>query len=366
MDNNLKNKCIISFLIYSLGDKLGFKNSDWKNSYNKPLSILTINEAVYEFIELGGINGIDISKWIVSEESLYNIAICKSLLKYKGKINNVFLGHVKNNIILVLNKINSDEKQGILRYQNKFVEIQSSKFTMTHDSSLEPYNPESQTNESASRSIPIGIAFHKDIDLLIDVSIRLSKLTHNSPIGFLSGFTVAYFAAMAMLNVDVHLWVHNMVDILESDKITKYIDKNIREIQIDYRDYVRFWKKYIDTRFAEKKPIKSRSISNLIFRIRYYYENFVRDTKFRSLGISAYCAVIIAYDALLDCDGKWEKVVFYSMLNPTESNTIGAICGGLYGIVYGYGDIPNHMLENIDDKDKIIKIGNKIYNKFCK
>jgi len=33
------------------------------------------------------------------------------------------------------------------------------------------------------------------------------------------------------------------------------------------------------------------------------------------------------------------------MLHPGDSDTIGAISGSLYGILYGKGDVPPHMLE---------------------
>lgn len=368
MNKNIKDKCIMSFLLYALGDKIGFKNSDWKMDYGRPATAGTINEFVYEFIDLGGINGIDISDWIISADTFYNIAIGKTLLKYKGTIDKKFIVNAKNNLIESYNQIAMDSKAGVKRYDGDTTKKYLSIFTLENDARNQPYDVESGGNGIASRSIPVGIAFYKELDLdkLIDVSITLGKLTHNSPFGFLSGFTVAYFASLAMRDVNINLWAQMMIEILESEKITKHIDMNIQEIRFDYMDYVRYWRKYIDTRFIENKPIKSRSTSNLIFRIRYYYENFVKGSKSTGIGVSGFCACIMAYDVLLDCDAKWEKLIFYGILNPSDSNTIGAICGGLYGAMYGFGDVPEHMIHNIEKHKEIIKLGNKFYNKFYK
>lgn len=366
MDKNIKDRCIMSFLLHALGDKIGFKNSDWKINYGKPTSAGTINEFVYEFIDLGGINGIDISEWIVSAETLYNIAISKSLLKYKNVIDKKFIVAVKNNIKETYNNNILDIRNGIKRYDDDITVKYLLKFTLDDDAGTLPYDEQSASNGLTSRSIPIGIAFHKesDLDLLIEMSIKIGKLTHNSPSGYLAGLTISYFASLAIKNVSINLWPSMMIELMESERVTKYIDMNISEIKFDYMDYIRYWKKYIDTRFIDNKPIKSRSTSNLIFRIRYYYENFVSDGKIMGIGNSGYCATIIAYDALLDCDAKWEKIIFYAILNPSDSNTIGSICGGLYGAMYGFGDVPEHMLHNIEKNKELLKLGKQFYDKF--
>lgn len=366
--NDIKDRLISSFLLYGLGDKLGFKNSDWKMDYGRPASAGTINEFVYEFIDLGGVNGIDISDWIVSAETFYNISIGKSMLKYNGKVDKKFIVYVKNYLIESFNEMKINSKEGIVRYDDVTTKQYLITFTLDDDARTKPYDSESNGNAVGSRSIPIGLALSRkeELEKLIEISITLGKLTHNSPLGFLPGFTIAYFASLAINKIEINLWPHMMVDLLESEIVTKHIDMTIQEIRFDYMDYVRYWKKYIDTRFIDKKPIKSRSTGNLIFRTRYYYENFVRDTKITGIGVSGFCACIMAYDVLLDCDGKWEKIIFYGILNPSDSNIIGAICGGLYGAMYGFGDVPEQMLNNIEKGKILLDLGKKFYNKFYK
>lgn len=105
----------------------------------------------------------------------------------------------------------------------------------------------------------------------------------------------------------------------------------------------------------------------MLFRARYYYENFTKEDRgINQIGASGLSVMIMAYDSLLDCDGKWEKLVFYAILNPGDSDTVGAIAGGLYGAVYGFGDVPENMLKYLEDKDTLIKLGKELHVRFNK
>lgn len=370
--NNLmitvKDKYVLTFVLHALGDTIGFKNSDWKMDYGRAGDVSVINEMVYEFIDLGGVNGIDISDWIISSDTFLHLAIGKTLLKYKNKIDEKFIDSGKENIVLVLNRFIADKKKRLFRYEGETTIKYAANFQHGIDARKLPYDSNSGGNGPSGRSSCIGLAFYKeeDIDKLIDCSINLSRISHNSPMGFLAGFSMAFFTSLAIRNVDICKWPHMLVDILESEKIRKYIDQDITEIQFDYMDYVRYWRKYLDTRFIDFKPIKSRSTSNLIFRIKYYYENFVKNTKSLGIGVSGICAVIMAYDAVLDCNGNWEKIIFYAILNLSDSSTVGAMAGSLFGAYYGFGDVPPRMFDYIEEFDDLVDTGRKIYKKFYK
>jgi ADP-ribosylglycohydrolase len=74
----------------------------------------------------------------------------------------------------------------------------------------------------------------------------------------------------------------------------------------------------------------------------------------------------MAYDALLDCDGKWEKIIFYAILNPSDSSTVGSMAGALFGAYYGFGDVPIKMYDYIEEGDQLVKLGKDMYKKFYK
>jgi hypothetical protein len=52
------------------------------------------------------------------------------------------------------------------------------------------------------------------------------------------------------------------------------------------------------------------------------------------------------------------------MLYPGESRASGSIAGALYGIIYGYGDVPSKMVCCIEKKEKLVKLGKDFYKKF--
>lgn len=364
----MESKYIALFVLHALGDTLGFKNRDWKLNYNIVTSLDSIYEFIFEFIDLGGINGIDLQNWIISSNTYYHMAIAKSVLKFNNKFDKKYSNILKDNLIYIHNKMIDDENEtGICKDYGTTLNRVFKKFTENIDARHLPYDYMSGGNNTAVRNLCIGLAFYKESDLnqLIDLSIQSSKITHNSPLGFLAGFTSAYFTSLAVREIQINKWIFMMLELIESDKIKKYINNSFDE-QNDYNTYIRYWKKYIDTRFIDTKPIKSRSISNMIFRIKYYYENFVKDSHADYIGSSGFCSMIMVYDALIDCDGKFEKLIFYSILHPGDSDVIGAIACGLYGIIYGFGDVPQTLLSNIEKKDKLIKLGKQFHKKYFK
>lgn len=368
IDTTMEDKYILTFLLHALGDTIGFKNSDWKMDYDRAGDIGLINEMVYEFIDLGGINGIDISDWMISSDTFYHIAMGHTMLSYKGKMDEKFVDKGKKNLVTALNKMLLDKRERLFRYEGITTRKYIEKFQSGQDARKLQYDPNSGGNGACGRSACIGLALYKeeDLDELIECSITLCKISHNSPMGFLAGFTMSFFISLAIREIDIAKWPHLLVDLLESEKIKKYIDQDNTEIQFDYMDYVRYWRRYLDTRFVDMKPIKSRSTSNLIFRIKYYYENFVKGTKASAIALSGICAIIMAYDAMLDCDGKWEKIIFYAILNPSDSSTVGAMTGALFGAYFGFGDVPATMFDNIEESNNLIKLGKDMYKKFYK
>lgn len=368
ISNSVENKYIGLFLLHALGDILGSNILDDESV--RDLSLERIPEIMFSFIDLGGVNGIDIRDFLISDHTLYHISIAKSILKFKGKFSENFFSFVKKNMTKMYDKMSNESKKGIYRYANRKTTEYVKKFTNEKDARFFKYDSTTWGNGATARSMCIGLAFHKpeQLDILIEMSTQTCKLTHNSPHGFLAGFNVAYFVSLAIQEVPINEWPYLLLNLLNSEKIKKYINHENNNELMDYISYIRYWRKYIDTRFIDEKPIKTRVTSNMIFRTKYYFENFVRNIDLNTntdiIDISGFCAVIIAFDSILDCDGKWEKLIFYSMLHPFEGDIVGAIAGGFYGALYGIGDVPENMLCCIEEKKQLLKLGEEFYNKF--
>lgn len=147
----------------------------------------------------------------------------------------------------------------------------------------------------------------------------------------MGGVTTALFTALALEKVPIEEWTFILVDELYSDVLREHLDTKNLDKAWDYNQYIKHWKKYIATKFLNKHPIKNRANSNPMYRIKYYYDNFYKETPSIIIGDSGYLSTIMAYDALLNCDGKWEKLVIYGALHCGDSDTICAIAGGCMG-----------------------------------
>lgn len=371
---SMKERYEALFVLHSLADTLGFKNGDWEVlSGRGTITLDIVNELVYEFITLGGINGIDISDWFASDDTLYHISTAKAMLKYKGKLNQKFLLAAKNEIILNHNQmVHEIENDVINRYPGENTVKYITKYTEHTDASHHPYDVTSGGNGCAMKMLCVGACLYgkKRREELINVSIRIGKLTHNSPIGFLGGLVTALFTAFAIEGIEMTKWPFKMLKILASKSVKKHINfasnssDSLEELS-DYLEFIKIWKKYLTSRFTKARTlIKNRSHTNLMLRVKYYQQLLVIDTKSVIMGESGFGVGIMAYDALLDCTGNWEKIIFYTALNPGDSDTIGAVAGGWYGIYYGYSDTPKRLIGQMEYGDRLKKIAKKIYDKY--
>jgi ADP-ribosylglycohydrolase len=357
------------FILHSLGDTIGFRNGISDLRHKSVITLDIINEFLYRFIALGGINGLDISDWKVSDVTLYHMSMGYSMLKYKGNLAKGFILSAKNEIIKS-NNLMADEIDNKIynRYPGIVTSRSISNFTESTDASHMAYNEQSGGNGCAVRMLCVGACLYgkERRDELIDVAIRLGKMTHNSPIGFLGGLNTALFVAFSIEGIDINMWPVELLNILKSKRVKSNINfDSIGELS-DFLAYIKNWQLYIDSRFDKGKPLHIKSQENLILRMKFYHENFVKYTPFARIGGSGYSACIMAYDILIDCDLKWEKLVVYSTMHPGDTNPVGAIAGGLFGIHYGYMDTPKNLLDNMEFSKELKDLAKKIYSKYSK
>jgi ADP-ribosylglycohydrolase len=379
----LKDRYIATMVLHALGDTIGFKNGDWEFNYNNVRTDprLTL-EIIFEFIALGGVNDIDLSDWYVSDDTILHMAIAKSLVdkrvtfyKSNDKIKDSLTRDqevlIKNNISKALRKLIKSSK--VNRAFGKVSLNSILSWDDKKDARNTSYDPMSGGNGCTMRTLCVGLAFHKkeDLDKLIDFSITTSRFTHNSPLGFLGGFASAYFVSLAINNVDMYTWPFKLLELLESEKIRNYINMNKFDVFSDYHNFIKKWKKYLDERFNKKKLIHSKIYTNLIYRSGVFFKSFIdksdeKNKKFIEdvIGADGAVSLIMAYDGLLECSGNWEKLIYYTMLHCGDSDTVGAIAGGLYGSVYGFGNVPENMMKYLESKKELISLGEKIFDKY--
>lgn len=374
-NNNIKNRDEISdrkkyilpsLILHALGDTIGFKNSDWEFNFKEDVTLDFVNEMIYEFINLGGVNSIDLSDWRISDDTIFQYYVGKSMLKYNGILDDNFIYRFKRNLFTALAGTVEDSKQGKNRFVGNTTKSSISRFKST-DARYEKYNMKAGGNGCAMRNLVIGICLYQESDInnLIDVSITTSKLSHNNAFGYLAGFTSAYFTSLAIRKVNPLEWPYRLLTHLKSDKMVKFIKETISQETRDYMDFIMYWEKHLDNRFDKNRELLDiKAFSNPMYRIKYYYDNFFVGTGAKMIGDAGYLATIMAYDSFVDSGGIWEKLILYGMLHPGDSDTVGAIAAGFYGAYYGFGDVPPKMYSKIEMKDKIENLSKSIEKRY--
>ena len=376
--NDIDNKDLIekkdrvrpSLILHALGDTIGFKNTEWEFNAAEGRTTVTldhVNEMIYEFINLGGVNSIDLSDWRVSDDTIFQYYVGKSMLKYQNSLDEDFIYKFKYNLAAALDSTEKDRKAGRTRVVGYMTKVSISHFTDTHDARHESYSSEAGGNGCAMRNLIIGLCLHQEsqLDELTKFSVITSQLTHNNAFGYLAGFNAAYFASLALRRVDPLKWPYLLLERLKSDEMVSFIKKTVSQETRDYMDYIMFWEKHIDNRFSkDRKLLEIKAFANPMYRIKYYYDQFFVGTGALMIGDSGYLAMIMAYDALIDSGGIWEKLILFGMLHIGDSDTIGAITAGFYGAYYGFGDVPPKMYSTLEMRDKIEKLSDDVIKKY--
>lgn len=363
MSESIKDKYIGTMLLHALGDTIGFKNGQWeffasKNNYGQSL------DKLYEFIDLGGINYIDLSGWNVSDDTLLHMAVAKSLALEYNDIQDLENQTVKN-FINTYENILVDEKNNKRRLIGKTTSTHLEMLKNGQDWKTFEFDVLGGGNGVAMRSNCIGLVFHNEENRskLIEYSIKSGKMTHNNPIGWLGGLVVALFTSFAIENIIIEKWIPKMLELLDSESVRNYLNKdNVEEIR-SYDKFKSAFRTYYDTRFKNEQVVHTKAYTNLIQR-QIFYNSLFEDDEMSKQGQSGYSAVIVAYDCLLDARDNWEKLIIYCVMNIFDSDTIGAIACGLFGTLYGTKNVPENNLKYLEQKERLRKLGLIIYKKY--
>ena len=263
------------------------------------------------------------AKGVWSDDSSMVIATMKSIIDNKGKIN--YESIMDNFILWVSNKdfIATDKAFGIGRatffalgnYHNK-------RYEKITDCGMKGFNYNG--NGSLMRILPIAYyCYYKKLndDEIYHLVKDISSLTHSHEISILGCF----------------IYVLLVIELLSGEeKENAY--SNIRKY--NYRKYF--------------------SLEN----IKYYDRLLNNDiSKLDVDSISSMGFVVDTLEAVIWCfinNNSYDKCVIEAINLGNDSDTIGALVGGLSGIYYG--NLPSKWLDSIVKKDYLLKLSNDYYN----
>lgn len=347
-NSTFKNFIRISYsvpLYQTLGDTLGYYNGNRKFNYSDPnIGPEYSNELLYQFIALGGVNDINIKGWRVSYISILYLETYKILIKGVTDLN-VFGADLKLAYLGVLSKLENrhpGEKtiQSLLIQQN----IEWNKL---------PYDASAIGAGAVVRAGCIGLFFpgKQNRQKLVALAIECSRITHNSAASILGCIVAALFTAYAIEKVNINHWPHKFMKLAKSNIIDEYLEASRpNEYHLYVRDkviYLGQWEKYINMRFIGIEPKKNIPMfRNIVTRIDYFAKNFSKG-HINNPGSNADDSVIIAYDALLESDGIFEKMIVYSILHTGDADCTGSIAFSWYAGYYHSYKVNNIILPKI-------------------
>jgi ADP-ribosylglycohydrolase len=189
--------------------------------------------------------------------------------------------------------------------------------------------------------LPIGF-YIDDLNDMIDIAIHITLLTNNNILSILAGITIAYFASLAKAKVNIIEWSTRLLELIKSNTVKNAIDIEQSDKMMEYIEYIRYWQKYNDMKFIDKKVNVMRNTTHLSHRTRFY-SSFIYDVNESVLGRDIINCLIVAYDALIDCNNNFERAIYYSLLLEGDIVNIASVIGGLYEEVYGIDGIPEYM-----------------------
>ena len=373
-------------IYYSIiGDIIGFYNfklmNDSRNITNNNQAIRLSNQTIHSiinFISYGGYTGIKLRDKNYSSNIIFLLSVLETVKTSIGKENDIIINNIINNII---DQYNNDNIKKDRAYENRIVKI----FNRLIDNNLNwkyaSYSDKSLSYEPSIRCIPIGFFYQgkKNFDNLFKISINSSRITHNNAISYLAGLMSAFFCALAIENQQPYTWLPKFINLFQDGTIDSYIkefitDKDELELHIKDKEFFLFYLlSYQNFRFEFKNnkwiflTSNNKSSGNhkvfkyLDIRIKMFHEILNKKmSNYFNPGFFGIDSVLIAYDALLECEGNFEKLIYNSMLHSGLSHTTGCIAGALFGAYYGQSNLPSNLL---DLNKNIIKNLDSIFDK---
>jgi ADP-ribosylarginine hydrolase len=363
-----------SIYLAMVGDKIGFGNGSREKNYMEG----TINKSskdweqigeslssiiIFRFISEGGVSGVNLEELHYSDDTIMHLDTINGFIKEFSDRDNLY-NNITNNYIDSFKDMN-EMRDFYLAGRQTIEAIKSIKTGLNWR--LFPYNKSAGGNGGAMRTMCVGLVYNKPSNLLalIETSIMISSITHPNCISFIGSIVSALFTSYAIQDIIPQTWIFEAIRLLES----KTIDDIVEKIKPSYVEYMIEDKKiflnklltYVEQSFDDNyNYLIIDSHLRSIFpwkRTLYYHDEFSSNKKYVYPGAGADDCIIIAYDSLLMAKNNYEKLIYMSMINLGDSDTIGSIASAWYGALYGLENINSNLIIKDELYDTIYKNG---------
>lgn len=359
--NNIE-ACLI---LGSYMDTIGYHNGKYEFNFNT--NAFNENEAYDVWIK--------IITDFASKDGFNNMNI-KDLRSSDDTIMMIHTGYIMLNDII---NTNTYIKQYILAYKDLLKKERGSGIRLTR--SLEYYNRfgvkgykdiymyDGGGNGAAMKACVIGIRFHNNISELISHSIQSAKYTHNNPYGYLGSMAVALIICYALKKINPNIWIDNIIDIYNNNKIFNKIKSFIKkEEKNEFENFFVILEQF-NNKYIKENNFKQNEIFNLIKKYEPAFKRNAEYSMYGQSGIGLIIAVMFCImNSVVYINNKYivniNKSLIFSSLCFGDSDTIGMIVGNIIGCLSGYEFIKHINFKDLEFYNEIKILSKKIYKNF--
>jgi ADP-ribosylarginine hydrolase len=325
---------------------------------------------IFKFIADGSITGLDIENLKFSDDTEMHIGTIKGLITSYTDRNDLY-NKITNYYLEAFKDINY--MRDVLLAGRQTLEAIKNINAGTNWKNFS-YSKTAGGSGGPMRTMAIGLAFYQTNNLLklIESSIMITQITHPNCTAYIGSIASALFTSFAIRDMNPETWIFELIRLLEAETIDNVVEKIkpefIENFKEDKKDFLHKLLTYVETSFEDYSYLITDTNSRAIYpwkRMQYYYDNFSSNKKVFNPGAGADDVIIIAYDCLLMSKNNYEKLIYTSMINIGDSDTIGSIASAWYGALYGLKNVPNLLLNKSDETYKIFEnFGKLLHEKY--
>jgi len=213
----------------------------------------------------------------------------------------------------------------------------------------------SKGNGSMSRIAPIGLLYNNNLELLKKTAEISSMITHSDPLAITGSIIIASAISYVIkLQNNDEFPIDNFFKILIQS--ISDIDNDIQEI---YIDALKKLNENLDLSL-EAGLIK---FSQIGVKSPYFIEEYLGKAFIHPFSLSTLICVLFIF--LKNLSSFEDSIISFATAGG-DTNTVGAIGGGLAGAYFGYNNISSEFVRIVKNKKYILNISENLYNIYIK
>lgn len=364
-----KNKVEGCLLIASFLETIGFYNGKWEFNYGNKITnlkdaLIINNILLNDYYMQGGLDNLNIKGLNSSDDTILLIATGSAVVNGGGEKNYIDYYLKWADILKEERRISGISTLASLEKIRIKKTIKAIEYSTSHGG-----------NGCAIRTAPIGLKYYNDIDKLCEEALVASLVTHNYPMGYLSGIIAALFTAYAVQDINPFEWSNNLIKLYKKNFFHELVSKYSDNVDKEINEYFIYWEKYNEDRLIHMKTRKLNIFMSyyekILDLVNYSSINYSKDSKgWDRFGGSGLEAVILAYDNLLLSavpDNKmivdiknpvfdWNVLFYNNIFFFGDNDSVSAISGAWFGAFKGIDRFPIELIKDLEYYKDLIKI----------